>query len=418
MMTPAPPNAQPPRPAEGFEPFDDLGERLADATRWDGPETALWQRALAESAPPAPLPFHARVRAMLTPSRLGLAACIMLLITAGVLITSPRVNGPPPTAGSSVASRALPSLRGAEPARTESADQRIADAATGTLELPAYDQSGFDPGTPPPPASVTIGDPEPRMAPGRPGGLPAPPAPGERAQARSIITRVNLELTAEDAALAFQRVSRLIDEARGEHIAESSMSGPDERPIGRIKLRVAATRVGDVLASCRAIGEVTSEQTSSEDVTDQVVDLNARLANEQAAEAELRELLAARQDSKLDEIMHVRESLKRVREEIERLTAQRDLLSNLTRLATIDVLIIQKGDEPGPDEGSLGAILSRELTAAWRDAQLRLGASLAWLVRTLVGGAVWWAIVLACCSGAWRLAKRQPGTRPAARPTA
>ena len=86
----------------------------------------------------------------------------------------------------------------------------------------------------------------------------------------------------------------------------------------------------------RAIGtRLVDETTSSENVTAQVVDLDARLANLRVTETALQAIMD--RATTIKDVLKVQGELTSVRSDIESITAQRDLLSNQAALGTLDV---------------------------------------------------------------------------------
>ena len=170
-----------------------------------------------------------------------------------------------------------------------------------------------------------------------------------------------------------------------------------------LTLRVAATRLSEVLNELRQLGQVQAEKASGEDVTAQVVDLEARLRNEQRVETELLQLLERRKDAPLKEILELRTSISGVRQTIEQLTAQRERLSRLVELAT-GLVIIRPADAPLPAEPGLGTHLIGALGNAWQRGLVFLINTVAGFVSVIIGGLVWWALLVAVvlCIRAYR----------------
>jgi Domain of unknown function (DUF4349)/Putative zinc-finger len=115
-------------------------------------------------------------------------------------------------------------------------------------------------------------------------------------------------------------------------------------------LRVPADRMANVLARLRQIGQVVEDTQGSEEVTDQIVDLDARLASARATEQRLTELLRNR-TGKLSDVLEVERELARVRLDIERLDAQKTNVSKRVAYATIEIQISEErkaGLESGP----------------------------------------------------------------------
>ncbi len=237
------------------------------------------------------------------------------------------------------------------------------------------------------------------FAPPRAAKMEAAPAPSADAPVRHVIRTATIDLKADDVSGVFNRAAKAIDEAAGEYVENSSLAGEGEQAVGRLTLRVRPDRLEAVLATLRGMGEVVAEHSSADDVTDQVIDLDARLTNERRVETELQELLASRENASLDEILKLRESLREVRERIERLTAQRDALAGRVSLASVAVSIRSAKPPSEPAESGFGASLSREVGGGWRIGLAHLVASLAWLVRVAVGGLVWWLVLIAAGLG-------------------
>ncbi|MGH7551096.1 MAG: DUF4349 domain-containing protein, partial [Gemmatimonadota bacterium] len=96
-----------------------------------------------------------------------------------------------------------------------------------------------------------------------------------------------------------------------------------------LTIRVPTARYGEALAALKGLAtRVDSESRSTEDVTDQIVDLDARLETLRGVETELRALLAEsrRQGRDVAAIMEIYSQLTEIRTQIEQLDAR---LANL-----------------------------------------------------------------------------------------
>lgn len=195
----------------------------------------------------------------------------------------------------------------------------------------------------------------------------------------------------------------LVSEAGAEYIENSAISGEGEQMQADLTLRVSAARLSEVLNALRDVGTVISQQLSGEDVTAQAVDLEARLSNERRIEQELLQLLEARQDAELKDVLELRNHIGSVREQIERLEAQRQHLSRLVSLATVLVIIRHEGKPPEkPTQEGLGAYFARVMKSAWENGVTGLADSIAWIASTLLGGLIWWTIAAVALWMAWR----------------
>lgn len=227
--------------------------------------------------------------------------------------------------------------------------------------------------------------------------------PASGADQRRVVRKASVELRTSDVRAAFVKVQMLVSEAGGEYIENSAISGEGEQMQADLTLRVSAARVSEVLNALRDIGNVLSQQLSGEDVTAQVVDLDARLSNERRVEAELLELLDTRKDAELKDVLELRRNIGEVREQIERLQGQQQHLARLVSLATVLVIIRHDGQpKAAPEQPGIGAYFVDVMKSAWENGVTGLADSIAWIAATLLGGLIWWTIAAIALWTAWR----------------
>jgi hypothetical protein len=138
---------------------------------------------------------------------------------------------------------------------------------------------------------------------------------------------------------ALRRITSLA-EAEGGFVLSSSVEGEEARR-GTIVLRVPADRFEAAVNAIRDLGDVRREQISSDDVSAEFVDLEARLRNLTAQEAVLLRLMGEA-DSIADTIKVQRE-LTGIQLEIERIRGRLRFLEDRTSLATVTVDLAEVG---------------------------------------------------------------------------
>jgi hypothetical protein len=166
----------------------------------------------------------------------------------------------------------------------------------------------------------------------------------------SVIRTATLRLVAKDFDAARGSVEAIAAQAGGflDQITVNGAAGTARTLTGT--LRVPADRLTEALARLRQLGQVTEDTQGSEDVTDQIVDLDARLANARATEERLNDILKNR-TGKLSDVLDVERELARVRLEIERMDAERVNIGRRVSYATITLEIGEErkaGLEAGP----------------------------------------------------------------------
>ena len=158
---------------------------------------------------------------------------------------------------------------------------------------------------------------------------PAPSGP-------MIAQTVSLTIVAVNYDEASAAIDRLADSHGGYVQKLSAQARAGAARELAVTLRVPATQLGDAMAELRKLGHVEQETRANEEVTDQYVDLQARLKSARATEQRLLQLLATR-TGKLEDVLAVEQELARIREEIETMDGQRTLLLHRVNYVTVDV---------------------------------------------------------------------------------
>ncbi len=189
------------------------------------------------------------------------------------------------------------------------------------------------------------------------GEAPTGTAGGDVPASRTLIRTgsATLNVSEYDAARANLTAAAA---SHGGFVAESEErshgSGDDSFTTGVVVFRVPAGNFSAFFEAVTAEGEVRSATTATEDVTDRLVDLGARLANERAQRERLRALYANASDT--EDVLAVSEELSAVQGTIERLEARVRALEGRVALSTVTVEL----REPRPDPGT-------EPAANWYD---------------------------------------------------
>ncbi|MCY4113476.1 MAG: DUF4349 domain-containing protein [Chloroflexi bacterium] len=151
---------------------------------------------------------------------------------------------------------------------------------------------------------------------------------------RQIIRTGTLSVVVAELADAVTQVEDIVAGISGAFVAASNIQQDDPRRVSTITVRVPVATFDATLAALRNVGaEVIDEDIRSQDVTAQYTDLTARLRNATAAEQQLLDILTRAQS--VQDTIEVQRELTDVRERIEVLQGQLNVLTNQTSLATI-----------------------------------------------------------------------------------
>lgn len=193
------------------------------------------------------------------------------------------------------------------------------------------------------------------VAPGGKEGVKIAPAPEEQPTRgdvlvpfdRKIVKNATLRLETENVFSALNAVTLLTNQYGG-YVLSSRTWYENEQPHAIYTFAVPADRFEEALEQVRRLGKVLDESTSGQDVTDQYVDLEARIRNLEATANRIRSFLDEART--VEEALRVNEQLRYVEEELERLKAQRNALEQRTAYSTITVELVPPPLEPKEEE--------------------------------------------------------------------
>ena len=205
----------------------------------------------------------------------------------------------------------------------------------------------------------------------------APPLAAPLEQRIVKTGEVTLEVAQVGEALG--RVRALAVELGG-YVGGSQAGTLDDR--ASLTIRIPAASFDEAIARLHAMdAEVVAEATREQDVTGQVVDLEARIDNLRASETSYRELVARAE--RVEDILAVQSRLDEVRGQIEQLTAQLEAIEGQADLSTLTITLIPKATPivQQSETWDPGAQLDRAL------------ASLLGIGQGMLDGAIWFAVV-------------------------
>jgi hypothetical protein len=181
---------------------------------------------------------------------------------------------------------------------------------------------------------------------GAPGAIPAP-AVGTTAENgiptlvtnpnRNLILTANVQMRTQDPWATADK-ARAIASGLGGDILAMSQTGQGENRSALITVRVPSDRFDEALRQLKLLdGEVVTSNVDAKDVTDQFVDLQARLVAKQAEEQRYLQLFP--QAKTVDETLKIDAALGNVRTQIEQLQGQINSIKTRTEFSTITMSI-------------------------------------------------------------------------------
>jgi hypothetical protein len=158
---------------------------------------------------------------------------------------------------------------------------------------------------------------------------------------RKIIRNANLTMEVNSTAEAQQRVTAVAESHGGFVVTSESRQREAAEPAQRtldIKLvvRVPAARFGTALEQIRGLANnLREENVAGQDVTEEFIDLEARIKTQRALEVQFLEIM--KQARTVADAMEVQRQISGVRTDIEKLEGRKRFLENRASLSTITV---------------------------------------------------------------------------------
>ncbi|WP_434403275.1 DUF4349 domain-containing protein [Streptomyces sp. NBC_01353] len=203
-----------------------------------------------------------------------------------------------------------------------------------------------------------------------------------------VIRTAELSVEVEDASKALATARRVIEGAGGQVANESTERIDDTHMTSRIVLRVPQDRYASVLGELAGTGRLLSRKADAKDVTEQVVDVESRIATQRASVDRVRALM--NRAEKLSDVVTLEGELSRRQADLESLLAQQASLKDRTTMATITLELTEKETEKASESEDRPGFLDA-LAGGWS----ALVTALAWVVIVLAAVAPWLAVALA-----------------------
>ncbi|HMH57270.1 MAG TPA: DUF4349 domain-containing protein [Gemmatimonadales bacterium] len=202
--------------------------------------------------------------------------------------------------------------------------------------------------------------------------------------------QASIEVDSLESSMAELR--RIVQRVGGFVADASVQSGRNQLRSATLQLKVPSSRFDDLTQGLEPLGRLQFVNVAAEDVSEEFVDLTARVANGRRLEDRLVELLRTR-TGKLQDVLTVERELARVREEIERMEGRMRFLKTSAQLSTLSVNLFEPAPIVASHPGQ--SVIGEAFKTAWRNFVGVLAgaiASLGFVVPVVVLG--WGAVIL------------------------
>lgn len=166
----------------------------------------------------------------------------------------------------------------------------------------------------------------------------APPS-AKTKSTRLMVKNASMRVQVVDVPKAVDSTTKIIETAGG-YVFESNLYGNNT---AHLRFGVPSASLDSILGSISKIGEETSRSVSAEDVTDQVVDMEAELANRKILRDRLRALLSKAKDVK--DVLAVEAELTRIQTEIDSIEGRLKKMKENISFSKVSLELYPKGPE-------------------------------------------------------------------------
>jgi len=168
-----------------------------------------------------------------------------------------------------------------------------------------------------------------------------------------IIRTANVTMEVDDVSTSMSDIEDAASNLDG-FIQNQSVYGNDDDVSASLTIRVPAVNLDALLDSVAMLGEVQSSTIDSQDVTVEVIDVEARIATLEQSIARLEEL--QRQAESVADLIAVEGELANRQAELESLTARRDYLTRQVEMSTVYIYLDQRDVGPGVSPDFFGGL--------------------------------------------------------------
>ncbi|MFQ4139862.1 DUF4349 domain-containing protein [Nodosilinea sp. PGN35] len=165
-------------------------------------------------------------------------------------------------------------------------------------------------------------------------GIIEPPVNDIGQPTPQLVKRASLVLVLTDIDGAIAQVQTLVQQSQGDLLSLQDRRSPEgyAQQVS-LTLRVPQAELDNVVKSLRSLGTVQQQALTAEDVSSQLVDLDARLKNLRQSETALLQIME--RSGEISHVLEVSRELSTVRESIERMAAQQQNLKRQVAFSQI-----------------------------------------------------------------------------------
>ena len=215
----------------------------------------------------------------------------------------------------------------------------------------------------------------------------------EKSSQRKIIYTAAMSIVVEQFDGLESKVSNLVKQ-NGGFIASANLGRmTGQRREGTWVIRIPVVNYESFLNAAGDIGVPESRNESASDVTEEFVDIGARIENKKKLETRILELLK-RPDDKIQHVIEVEQELARVREEIERMEGRLRYLADATSMTTIRLNVREETNYVPAQALTLTSRINNAWSSSLTNCRIFFENAIVFVVGNVIGFALFLVFVL------------------------
>ena len=286
---------------------------------------------------------------------------VVALLTLSSAIALPSCGAPPP--GSTSGGNPAPAGSTNGFASSRSSEKQVAASAPQSAPAPASKPANAD-------AKVAA-------------DTAKKPAAETPATAPQLIKKAELSIVVKSIDSSTKSITDIVKKQRGDILAFQNQKPPDSsvRQTATVQIRVPQEKLETTLDALAKLGSVENRGLTAEDVSEQLVDSEARLRNLRKSEEVVLKIMD--RSGSIGDVLKASQELSNIRESIERIDAQLKSLRNQVAYSTISLTLEAAVSAQQDPEPSLGLRMQEtwgKATHSVSELTLGLFASAIWLL--------------------------------------
>lgn len=227
---------------------------------------------------------------------------------------------------------------------------------------------------------------------------------------RKIIYTATISLVVEDFSGLEKQIRDTVKQHAG-YLSRSDLGRMQgQQRSGNWTARIPVDQYENFIQAVSALGVPASLNQNAADITEEFVDITARIDNKRKLEARILQLLE-RPEDKIQHVIEVETELARVREEIERMEGRLRYISDQTAMTTVTISAREERNYQPPQAATLGNRISLAWSNSLEQTSQLFQNTIVFFVRNAIGIIAWivglvvaWNVV----RFAWRKFKGAP----------